>query len=269
MNKLMLMMSCLCLGLMACKPAQYLVVEENTEVLAATQPDCSFTFGIDAWEPYQYMMVDNKPAGLDIEIVQGVLSNMGCQFTVMQGNWTELLLKLKAGEIDAVLGASKTADRESFAYFSEPYRKERFQLYVRSANTNYPYQDITAYLAAGHKLGIVNQYYYGDDFADLYDNKTYQPLFIGAIISELNMARLLDEEIDGLLEDSFVAASILRRKGLDNYIKPHNISLESADVFIMFSQESVSPQQVENFNLGLSKLKDDGNYNKIVNKYSH
>ncbi|WNO61854.1 transporter substrate-binding domain-containing protein [Rheinheimera sp. MMS21-TC3] len=269
MKKLMLMMSCLCLGLMACKPAEQEVVEKTPAALAATQPDCSLNFGIDAWEPYQYMTVDNKPAGLDIEIVKGVLSNMGCQFTVTQGSWTELLLKLKAGEVDAVLGASKTEDRESFAYFSDAYRKERFQLYVRNSNINYPYKNITAYLEAGHKLGIVNQYYYGDDFAALYDNKTFQPLFIGAIISELNIARLLDEEIDGLLEDSFVAASILRRKGLDKYIKPHNISLESADVFIMFSQESISPQQVEAFNTGLTQLKENGDYNKIVNKYSH
>src|SRR5690606_41970345 len=67
-----------------------------------------------------------------------------------------------------------------------------------------------------------------------------RPLFVGAIISELNMARLLDEEIDGLLEDSFVGAAILRRKGLDKYIQAHNISLGSSDVYVMFSQDRKS-----------------------------
>ena len=78
------------------------------------------------------------------------------------------------------------------------------------------------------------------------------------IISELNMARLLDEEIDGLLEDSFVGASILRRKGLDKYIQPHNISLGSSDVYVMFSQISVSADQVAKFNAGLAQLRDNG-----------
>ncbi|CAM3903576.1 substrate-binding periplasmic protein [Rheinheimera salexigens] len=269
MNKLMLVMGCALIGVVGCKPAEQVIIEKTTEVIEAKAPDCTLTFGIDAWEPYQYMTVDNKPTGLDIEIASAVLNNMNCQLAVEQGSWTELLLKLKTGEVDAVLGASKTEDRKSFAYFSDAYRKERFQLYVRKDNINYPYENISAFLEDGHKLGIVNQYYYGDDMAELYENETFQPLFVGAIISELNIARLLDEEIDGLLEDSFVGASIMRRKGLDKYIKPHNISLESTDVFVMFSQESVTEEQVAAFNRGLTQLKENGEYNKLVSKYSH
>jgi polar amino acid transport system substrate-binding protein len=269
MNRIMLMMGCIFLGLVACKPAEQVVIEKSAEVIASTEPDCTMTFGIDAWEPYQYMTVDNKPTGLDVELASAVLKSMGCKLSVEQGSWTELLLKLKAGEIDAVLGASKTKDRLSFAYFSDGYRKERFQLYVRKDNINYPYESISSFLDDGHKLGIVNQYYYGDEIDALYGNDKYHPLFVGAIISELNIARLLDEEIDGLLEDSFVGASIMRRKGLDKYIKPHNISLESTDVFVMFSQQSVTEQQVAEFNDGLIQLKENGQYNKIINKYSH
>ncbi|MDX1391469.1 MAG: transporter substrate-binding domain-containing protein, partial [Rheinheimera sp.] len=91
--------------------------------------------------------------------------------------------------------------------------------------------------------------------------------FVGAIISELNMARLLDEEVDGLLEDSFVGASILRRKGLDKYIQPHAISLGSSDVYVMFSKSSVTEQQVEQFNAGLAKIRQNGQYNQIIDKY--
>lgn len=269
MNRMMLMMGCIFIGLVGCKPAEQVVIEKSAEVIASTEPDCSMTFGIDAWEPYQYMTVDNKATGLDVEIASAVLDNMGCTLLVEQGSWTELLQKLKAGEIDAVLGASKTADRLSFAFFSDAYRKERFQLYVRKDNINYPYSNISTFLDDGHKLGIVNQYYYGDEIDALYGNEKYKPLFVGAIISELNIARLLDEEIDGLLEDSFVGASIMRRKGLDKYIKPHTISLDSTDVFVMFSQKSVSAEQVAEFNDGLIQLKENGTYNKIINKYSN
>lgn len=241
-----------------------------TDTPASTEvekPACNMTMGMDAWEPYQYISVGNTVTGLDVELVQAVAAGMQCELDVVQGSWLELLTLLKDGEVDFVLGASKTPDREEFAYFSEPYREERFQLYVRKEQAGLPFDDLKAFIGAGHKVGIVNEYFYGDEVAALYADETHKDKFVGAIISELNMARLLDEEIDGLLEDSFVGASILRRKGLDKYIQPHSISLGASDVYVMFSKSSVTEQQVQRFNSGLQQLRDDGSYNRIVDKY--
>lgn len=255
--------------LFACKPVSN---TETTNVKPPEQPaspTCLMTMGMDAWEPYQYMTVGNTPSGLDVELVQAVSAVMGCQLNVVQGSWLELLTLLKDGEIDFVLGASQTDERKEFAYFSEPYRQERFQLYVRKNDAELAFTDLTAFLSAGHKVGIVNEYYYGDEVAKLYSDEALRRQFVGAIISELNMARLLDEEIDGLLEDSFVGASILRRKGLDKYIQPHSISLGSSDVFVMFSKASVTAEQVQQFNQALSQLRSSGAYNRLLEKYSN
>lgn len=252
----------------ACKPAYN---TDDAVVAAEAQPqasECELTMGMDAWEPYQYIAVGNKVSGLDVELVQAAANIMQCQLNVVQGSWLELLAMLKAGEVDFVLGASKTEEREEFAYFSEPYRQERFLLYVRKERPDMPYDTIEEFIKAGHKVGIVNEYYYGEDLANLYATQEYQPQFVGAFISELNMARLLDEEIDGLLEDSFVGASILRRKGLDKYIEPHGISLGTSDVFVMFSKKSVNEAQVAAFNQALQQLRSNGEYQSLIDKYS-
>ncbi len=267
MSKLLLVaFIVLCSG---CKPV---TETDNTVVTlpaAPASPSCEMTLGMDAWEPYQYMTVGHSPTGLDVELVKAVAETMNCQLNVVQGSWLELLTLLKEGEVDFVLGASKTADREEFAYFSESYRQERFQLYVRNDDAGLPFTDLNAFISAGHKVGIVNEYYYGDEVAALYADASLREKFVGAIISELNMARLLDEEIDGLLEDSFVGASILRRKGLDKYIRPHAISLGSSDVFVMFSKASVNEEQVQQFNQALQQLRDNGAYNRLIEKYSN
>jgi polar amino acid transport system substrate-binding protein len=83
----------------------------------------------------------------------------------------------------------------------------------------------------------------------------------------MNMARLLDEDIDGLLEDRFVAASILRRKGLEALIKPHHITLGNNDVYVMFSKASIEEQLVAEFNRGLATIKQNGLYLQIVQRY--
>ena len=243
--------------------------EPKPQPVAAAEPtpSCELTMGLDAWEPYQYMTVGNEVAGLDVELVQAVTDEMQCSLNVVQGSWVELLTQLRDGEVDFVMGASKTDDRQEFAYFSTPYRQERFQLYVRNEDANLPLDSLKSFIEAGHKVGVVNEYYYGDDVAALYADENLRNKFVGAIISELNMARLLDEEVDGLLEDSFVGASILRRKGLDKYIQPHAISLGSSDVYVMFSKSSVTEQQVEQFNAGLAKIRQNGQYNQIIDKY--
>lgn len=252
-----------------CRPAIEADAVTATEPVADAAPSCEMTLGMDAWEPYQYMTVGNTPTGLDVELVKAVAELMSCRLNVVQGSWLELLTLLKNGEVDFVLGASQTDERKEFAYFSEPYRQERFQLYVREDDSALPSADLKAFLSAGHKVGIVNEYYYGDEVASLYADEALRGKFVGAIISELNMARLLDEEIDGLLEDSFVGASILRRKGLDKYIQQHSISLGSSDVFVMFSKASVQEEQVQQFNKALQQLRDNGAYNRLFEKYSH
>lgn len=260
--------------LIGCNPAHQTqtvaTATEQTPAPAVVAPEsCEMTMGLDAWEPYQYMTVGNKVAGLDVELVQAVANGMDCKLNVVQGSWLELLTLLKEGNVDFVLGASKTDEREKFAYFSEPYRQERFQLYVRNEHANMDVADLKAFVGAGHKVGVVNEYYYGDEVAELYADENLRSMFIGAIISELNVARLLDEEIDGLLEDSFVGASLLRRKGLDKYIKPHAISQGNSDVYVMFSKASVTEQQVQQFNAGMAELRNSGLYEQIVDKYSN
>lgn len=272
MNSKLLFAAVFTVTLVSCNPAQQsntaVVADDSTPKPAAVASvSCEMTMGLDAWEPYQYMTVGNKVAGLDVELVQAVAKGMDCKLNVVQGSWLELLTLLKEGNVDFVLGASKTEDREKFAYFSEPYRQERFQLYVRNEHANLDVADLKAFVEAGHKVGVVNEYYYGDDVATLYADDKLRSMFIGAIISELNVARLLDEEIDGLLEDSFVGASLLRRKGLDKYIKPHKISMGNSDVYVMFSRASVTQEQVNQFNQAMEKLKNDGGYARLLDKY--
>ncbi|MDX1539646.1 transporter substrate-binding domain-containing protein [Arsukibacterium sp.] len=268
--KLLLSLALL-LTMVACQPVSEpevaLPAEPIAQRMSAVPPQCSLTMGFDAWEPYQYMTVGNTVTGLDVELVRAVAAEMQCELNIVQGSWVELLGLLREGEIDFVLGASVTEDRQAFAYFSEPYRQEQFSLYVRADDVGLPVNSIEEFIAAGYKLGIVNEYYYGDELATLYASAEYRPQFVGAIISEMNMARLLDEEIDGLLEDSFVAASILRRKGLDDLIKPHQITLGNNDVYVMFSKASVEEQLVAEFNRGLAAIKQNGLYQQIMQRY--
>lgn len=240
----------------------------DTVTTSPTVAGCTLKLGYEAWEPYQYTNLENKAAGLDIELIQAIAETMQCSLQPRQGSWTELVSALKAGELDLLPGASQTEARREFAFFSEPYRAEQFQLFVRSADSaKYPQTSLSDFIAAGHKVGIISDYFYGNEFAELSGQEAVKANFIEASLGELNLARLLDEDIDAMLEDAFVARSLLRRKGLEQQIGAHNITLGSSDVYVMFSKISVKPEQVQAFNQALAQLKQDGRYAAIVARY--
>lgn len=233
----------------------------------AEKNNCKLTLGYDSWEPYQYLDVGNKVRGLDIDLLHMVAKRMSCKIEYSQGPWIELLARLKNGEVDILLGASKTEKREQFAFFSQPYRSEQFTLYVRKGDANaLNLKSINEFVQSGKKLGVVDDYYYGDELSDLRDENDGQQ-FVGAIIGEMNIARLLDENIDGFFEDSIVGASMIRRKGLSSLIVPHGLSITTGDVYVMFSQKSVSPETVTQFNQGLKTVIQSGEYDKLIKMY--
>lgn len=266
-------------SLLACKPAQ---VEQGKSTAAAApvagesagsaqqNADCELTLGFDVWVPYQYLDVGNRVAGLDVEMVELVVKNMGCSLTYQRGTWVSLLNKIKQGEVDMMVGASKTPAREEFARFSDAYRMEEFSLYIRKDDEkNRAYQTVAEFVANGGKIGVVGDYYYGPQVTILQDGSATADAFVPSIMGEFNVVRLLDEDIDGFLEDSFVAASMFRRKALTELIVPQGIVVNTGEVYVMFSKENVSQEIIDKFNVELHKIQSDGSYEKLAEKYSN
>lgn len=240
--------------------------EKTTQALPTS--NCSLKIGFDVWEPYQYLDVNHTVQGLDIELVSAVTESMNCQVEYVQGTWVTLLEALKNGEVDMLLGASKTQAREEFAFFSMPYRMEEFALYIRTDDpTRAAYPDIDTFIQNGSKIGVVSDYFYGQKVSDLLDNPDTAQNFVFGIMGELNIARLLDMDIDGFLEDSFVGASILRRKALHEYIVAHGYTIKTGDIYVMFSRASVDEQTLTSFNQAMTAFKASSAYVEIVAKY--
>ncbi len=231
--------------------------------------ECHLTMGWDPWAPYQYLTVDGQVEGLDVEIVRAAAAKTGCEVSFEQGDWASLLSALRSGEIDLLTGATRTPSRESFAQFSAPYRAESFVLYVRRDEVdNYTATSLETLLENGFRLGVTEGYIYGEQVSGLQQHPVFSEQFVDASIGELNYARLVDLEIDGFLEDPFVAATTLRRKGWGDDIEAHPLQISAGEVHMMFSRESVSDELVEGINNSLQGMRSDGSYQAMLDKYA-
>ncbi|WP_419570997.1 substrate-binding periplasmic protein [Rheinheimera sp.] len=260
----------LCVVVTGCKPA---ATGSQAAPVAAAEPapaavSCQLKVGYESWEPYQFRGYDEQANGLDIDIVNAVAKAMPCELVFSYGNWQQLLSQFRQGELDVLLGASKTAAREEFALFSDPYRNEQFRLFVRKTDSDkFSFDSVAQMVAAKHKVGVVSDYYYGEQVSALYADEQMRGQFVESAMSEQNLALLLDEQVDAMLEDSFVGTALLRRKGLTDEISEHQLTLPESPIYVMFSKQKVTPEQVGVFNQQLLQLKQSGQYQQLVGKY--
>jgi polar amino acid transport system substrate-binding protein len=231
-------------------------------------PPCELIMGWDPWEPYQYEIAGGQVFGLDVDLLTAVVRNADCDIAFRKGTWRDLLRQLREGEIDLLGGATRTPAREEFAYFTDPYRDEQFTLYVTS-NRLEELQDksFETLLEERMRFGVVEDYLYGDPVVGFQDDPQYQDRFQYSSMSEIIFSRLLDGEVDVIIEDKYVGASIIRHKSLSGTVSTHPWDLTSHPVSIMVSKASVDEAQFSRLNRSVQELKASGAIDKILAQY--
>lgn len=232
-----------------------------------TEVACTLTMGWDPWEPYHYLEPGGEERGLDVELVRAIASHAGCEVDFERDSWANLLRRVADGDVDLITGATRTSERDAYALFSEPYRQEAFVLFTRTADAaRFGSGTLGDKLATDMRIGVTDAYVYGDDVEALRDSPDFADQFISAEIGETNVTRLMNGDIDGFLEDRFVAAAILRRKGLEADIAG-DLVIASSDVRLMFSRASVDPGLVERINDSMGALRGSGEFDAIQARY--
>ncbi len=229
---------------------------------------CTLTMGWDPWEPYHFEDVDGRLRGLEIELVEAIAKGAECAIRYERGHWNQLLAKLDRGEIDLLSAATPTEERRAYALFSQPYRAESFRLFVRAGEAErFSGQDLAALVAGGMRIGTTLGYVYTPEISALRDADATAGAFADHPEAELAFLALIENRVDGVLEDPYVATAILRRRGWQELVVQHPLDLGESQVSYMFSKASVKPETVERFDRSLAALKQSGQLEAIIRRY--
>lgn len=250
------------------------VAQAETGANAASAPapagPCRLTVGWEPFEPYQYRGADGTLTGVDVDVVRAVATRVHCEVAFAEGRSATLLQRLQRGDVDVLAGAMRTPARESFALFSDPYRKASFALYVRRGDAAVQRStSLQALLDTGFRLGVREQFVYGETVDGLQENPVYADRFVGATLSGQNYQRLLDLEIDGFLEDPVSARLAIRAQGMQEEVEAHPLPIYSGDVALMFGKTGIDPALVTAVNAALAEMKSSGEVQDIVDKYTN
>lgn len=245
--------------------ALLIVVSAN----ASAAGSCSLAVG---WSPYgSYIFVNQAGGadGVDIELMKVLAEEIGCEVTFKELPWARHLLEMKAGRIDVATSVRRSPERETFGWFSDPYRENQMALYVRRGETaNYALDHLEDIARIGFKLGIVDDYYYGPLFTKLMERPDFARQVEKIVDYETLIRMLVYGRIDGVLtEDVEVLISEARAIGLYDRIEAYPLSIPGGTFHLMFSKQSVDPAIVTMINTALAQMKTDGRLQRIFYKY--
>lgn len=220
--------------------------------------------GWELWYPYQYHNAERQLVGLDIDSFKTIMAEAKLTFTIAEIPWKTHLNFIRTGKMDMAMGASRSKEREDYAYFSHPYRKETVKLFVKKGNAKNIQLNTLADLASSpYMVGVESGYYYGNDYQELIKTSAFQANISEVIDLEQNVTLLMNGHLDGFLVDPNTMQSFVKKYQMEGELEQHSLAIYSADIFIMLSKESSDTGTLAKINKAITALLKNGELQRI------
>ena len=230
---------------------------------------CQLASVWEPYSPYQYQSEDGTITGLDIDLLRAVAKEASCTIQFENIPWKRALLLLKEGDLHIASGASKTHEREQYAFFSDAYREEIMHLYVQKRyRKKWRFTDLEGLSKSTARVGTVRGYSYGSEFEALRNVEPFKSRITQVLSDEQNLDRLMAGREDLALIERFVASNLISRiKDGHSKIAPMPINVKTGNIHFLFSKLAVKPDVVSQFNQALIRVIKNGQYQAIVDRY--
>ena len=158
----------------------------------------------------------------------------------------------------------KTKARENYGYFSIPYRREMYVLYVwPDYHDKCRSEKLENLIQSGFRLSLSRGVVYGDNIARIQKNEALNRLIHYHSRSATLLKLFKANEIDGMVEDPMVMAFNQRFDDKLKEAKPCQISVSTDFISIMFSKKTVSQETVNRFNQAIEKVSKEAGYRQL------
>lgn len=159
------------------------------------------------WEPLEFVDEQGRVKGINIDIINKVAESVGLKLQIVTyDTWTTLLDDLYRGDVDVILGASQTEQRESFLTVSEPYLEAPWSIiHKQSLDEIRSIRDFD-----GKQLAIIKDYQLIDHIRRQYPN-----IYLTVVESIDEGVRAVQQNVaDGFIEVLPVASKVTNQESL-------------------------------------------------------
>lgn len=219
-----------------------------------------YIIGTDtSFPPFEFKEGD-KYTGIDIELIEAIAKLEGFEVEFKPMDFGGLIPALQSEQLDGVIaGASITEERKAAVDFSDPYYESGLVALVNKDNSSIKeLKDLE-----GKKLAVKNGTA-GAKFAE--DNLKSKSEIRVYEDSASTLKAVENNQADAAFEDFPVIAYTIKVNP-ELKVKIGTDKLTTAEYGFMVKKGS-NQELLEKFNKGMKTLKENGEYQKIVDKYT-
>jgi polar amino acid transport system substrate-binding protein len=230
---------------------------------------CKMRVGWEPYAPYTFATEDGNVTGADIDLIKAVGEEIGCSLEFAELPWARILRQVENGTLDVSTSTSLTQDRTAWAFFSDPYRETQMAIYVRRGEVpRYTLSSLADIPREQFRLGVITDYFYGKELADLRKNPEYEQWLDGATDYQTNIRKLINNRINGYLaEDVVVMEAELKKLGLVDQVERYPLRIQGEQLRFMFSRQTVDQETVAKINAAVAAMRADQRLQAIFSKY--
>lgn len=238
-----------------------------TETRRGVESGCLLRVAWEPYDPFTFVNSDGVLTGADIEVIKTVAREIGCTLSFRGMPWNRILLEIEKGAMDVTSSASWTEERDTWAWYSAPYRRPEVALFVRKGETR-QLDSLADIARLRFRLGLIEGYFLGKDVDSLIADPAFAHLVEGAADYAVNLNKLLHGRIDGfLVDDVHVLRAEAQALGVLDAIERHPLQVEGVNLHYMFSRQSVPRHVVDAFDQALARMKADGRLERIFQQF--
>lgn len=226
------------------------------------------TIRADAWCPLNCDPSSDHP-GYGIEIAKAIFEPAGHPIDYRLMPWARALVEVKQGRILGAIGADPDEDPE-LIYPNSAIGMADTGFAVR-AGTDFQYTGIDSLQPM--RIGAVRDYAYDGGEIDAYlqansDQHAKVQLLTGNDVIEKNLAKLMAERVDVVIDSPFVLRYEIARLGLTAEVRVVPLG-DPSPIFIAFSPADPDGQALADlFDSGLAALRAHGQLAPILERYN-
>lgn len=209
------------------------------------------------WVPYS----NEDGTGMSNDIVRSAFKAVGIDVEFRVAPYNRLLKGVQEGTLLGAFNVPREPSIENLYLFGKTALFTARSAYYQ--NRNRPLSATRKEeLKNNEKVGVVFEYGYGDFFSK---NDRIQKIAVKSDV--LNLRKLAKGRIDTTILYEKTAAKLIKENHLTNKIEKAFDS-ETADIYVAFSKQFPKAQYyAEKLDAGLAKIKADGTYKAILEKY--
>lgn len=174
-----------------------------------TQP--VLRIGWDDYPPYQ-MASEGERQGIDMDIIRLALRQAGYAADFVRLPWSRQLLLARTGELDIVMSASPSPERNAYAQWSRAYRPEKVALLALPGRRE-PVGALRELIGRPVRIGLIRDSFYGGEYESLRTRADFQALLEFTPANEVNLRKLYAGRIHYLIDDPVTMAYRVRAGG--------------------------------------------------------